>query len=518
MPHHSRDAAAIPSSSRVTRREFLRYLSLAAGVALTTSMIDDLDAQTKPITPLNVIIIGAGIAGLVAAYELEKRGHTITLLEADDDHVGGRARTLRFEDGLYAEAGAMRIPQKHEITRHYVKELGLSLRKFVHSNPEAYYFCRGTRVRIKDAKKLNPLYALRENEKDKSPDDLWADAITSQAKKLTAAEQADLSADSPQTEGIRGLDRHSVQTLCEAAGLSQEAIELLAVTSGEESEMYTAASEAVREELKEFWSLDFDEIVGGTDRLPAAFAGKLKSKPRMGCQVIALAQDPARKKAAAIYLEDGREQRAEGDFVLCTLPLPVLQRLRIDPAFSPDKQRAIREVNYDSSTKVLAVARRRFWETDDLIFGGGTYTDLPTGISYYPADNATNKDPAVSAGPGVMLASYTWGMAARRLAALMHKERSQLVLTHLARVHPQLSQKGIIRQTASWSWDNHPWSGGAFAWYMPGQYTALHKSVIAPEGRIFFAGEHASLTHTWMQGALESGLRAVREMTQAAGA
>ena len=145
-----------------------------------------------------------------------------------------------------------------------------------------------------------------------------------------------------------------------------------------------------------------------------------------------------------------------------------------------------------------------------------TDTDLPTGTTYYPADNAEAKDPRVSNGPGVMLASYSWGQQARRLAALPHTQREALVLRQLSRVHPQLLKPAIIRQTASWSWDNHPYSSGAFAWFTPGQHTALYRYVIAPEGRIYFAGEHASLTHTWMQGALESGMRAVQQMLEAA--
>ena len=87
-----------------------------------------------------------GLAGLCAAFELEQRGHRVTMLEADQRHIGGRTRTLRFGDGLYGEAGAMRIPTRHEITRHYVREFGLPLRKFVLSNPKAYYFLRGERA------------------------------------------------------------------------------------------------------------------------------------------------------------------------------------------------------------------------------------------------------------------------------------------------------------------------------------------------------------------------------------
>jgi len=111
-----------------------------------------------------------------------------------------------------------------------------------------------------------------------------------------------------------------------------------------------------------------------------------------------------------------------------------------------------------------------------------------------------------------MLSSYTWGQAACRLAALPHAARASLVMKRLSAVHPQLTQNGILRHTASWNWDTHRWTGGAFAWFMPDQHTALHRHLVALEGRLFFAGEHISLTHTWMQGALESALQAIRDM------
>jgi monoamine oxidase len=465
---------------------------------------------------VHVVILGAGLAGLCAAYELERRGHTAVVLEAEPRHLGGRARTLRFDDGLYGEAGAMRIPERHELTRHYVKELGLPLRRFVQSNPEAYYYLRGQRARIKDARSLGRLYDLQTAEKDKTPDDFWTRAVVQRLRTLSDAERADLSAITPATAAVRALDQLSLQQLCEGAGLSQEAIDFLASATGLTPLLSTAATEHLREELEAVWTGRFDEIVGGTDRLPAALAARLRVKPRMGCEVTALEQDPLRRRAAAIYLERGRPRRAEGDFVLCTLPFSVLSRLPIDRTFSGPKVRAIREVAYDSATKVLAITARRFWETNDGIYGGGTYTDLPTGVTYYPADNAEARDPKVSARPAAMLASYTWAQQALRLAALPHTERAALTLRHLARVHPQLAEARMVRRTASFSWDLHPWSSGAFAWFMPGQHSALYRDVISPEGRIVFAGEHASLSHTWIQGAFESALRAVREILAAA--
>jgi monoamine oxidase len=292
-------------------------------------------------------------------------------------------------------------------------------------------------------------------------------------------------------------------------------IELMMVTSGSKSLLPFAATEALREELLEVWSQGFDEIADGTDRLATAFAERLQQKPKQGCPVFRVTQDRERGRAAALYREGGTTHRVEGDFVLCTVPCPVLSRIEMQPDLSPAKWKAIRELSYDSSTKVLAVANRRFWEIDDGIFGGGTFTDLPIVSTYYPSDNAEARDPAVSRGPGVLLASYSWGQPARRLAALSHPQRAQEVLRHLARIHPQLERPGTVRQTASWSWDNHPWSGGAFTLFYPGQHGSLHAAVIAPEGRLYFAGEHASLAHSWMQGALESGLRATREMLEA---
>ena len=89
----------------------------------------------------------------------------------------------------------------------------------------------------------------------------------------------------------------------------------------------------------------------------------------------------SRAKAAAVYREGGVERHAEGDFVLCTIPYSVLSRVEVQPEFSAVKWRAIRELNYNSSTKVHAVAAKRFWETDDGIYGGGTFTDLPTRLT-----------------------------------------------------------------------------------------------------------------------------------------
>ncbi|MDZ4403330.1 FAD-dependent oxidoreductase [Prosthecobacter sp.] len=522
MPNasHAPTGDAVPAAfpPAASRREFLRLLTLASAAPLSVApLFADVNAATKTGKPLKIIIAGAGLAGLCAAYELEKRGHQCVILEADGSHVGGRVRTLRLQDGLYGEAGAMRVPESHQITRHYLKELGVALRPFVYTNDNAWCYLRGHRARLKDLDTLKPHFALSERERKMSPADMWKVSVVSRLEKLSAAEKADMLAPHPTTSACQALDRLSLRQLLEADGFSDEAIELAAVIWGQEALLDSAATEHMREEMENVWNLTFDEIVGGTDRFATAFVSQLKSKLRTGCEIIRLEQSADGKRAAAVFrnrANNGAEEREEGDFLICTLPCPVLGRIET-PGFSGAKLRSIRQLIYDSSTKVLAVTKRRFWETDDGIYGGGTFTDMPTATTYYPADNAQAKDPAVSAKPSVFLASYSWGQQARRLGALEPTAQRDVVLAHLSKVHPQLSVPGMVTRTIGWSWDRHPWSGGAFAWFNPGQHGALHRHLLEPEGRIHFAGEHASLAHTWMQGALESALRAVKEVLTA---
>lgn len=148
---------------------------------------------------------------------------------------------------------------------------------------------------------------------------------------MSETEKQDLSADAPGTQQVRAYDQQSLQQLCEAAGLSDEAIEFLAVTGGSETMLPSAATETLREELKEVWTQGFDEIIGGTDRLASAFAARLKAKPKLGCPMLRLTQQAERRRAAAVYREHGSERRVEGDFLLCTLPCPVLARIDVEP-------------------------------------------------------------------------------------------------------------------------------------------------------------------------------------------
>ncbi|MEO6458561.1 MAG: FAD-dependent oxidoreductase, partial [Chloroflexia bacterium] len=149
--------------------------------------IIDTGLEPKGGAPKRVIIVGAGMAGLAAGYELLRAGHDPVILEGQN-HVGGRVYTLRepFAPGLYAEAGAMRIPRAHDLTMAYVDKFALNVSDFTMANRNAYYYINGCKWRVKDTD-VDPDclgFDIAEHERGKSLDDLWAEALRPFAKRL----------------------------------------------------------------------------------------------------------------------------------------------------------------------------------------------------------------------------------------------------------------------------------------------------------------------------------------------
>jgi monoamine oxidase len=189
------------------------------------------------------------------------------------------------------------------------------------------------------------------------------------------------------------------------------------------------------------------------------------------------------------------------------VPFGVLRHIDFRPALSRGKYRAIRELNYNPSTKILLQVRRRFWEEQGIV-GGVTVTDLPIRRIVYPSHPPADGDRR-----GVLLASYTWGQDAARWGALSPDERIERAIHDVAKIHPEIVAE--CEGGTSYSWYDDPFAVGAFALFEPGQETALHPHIVRPEGRVHFAGEHCSLWHAWIQGAIESGLRAAAAVNAA---
>jgi monoamine oxidase len=448
-------------------------------------------------SPARVVIVGAGMAGLVAAAELRRAGHEPVVLEARQ-RVGGRIETWRepFSDGLYAEAGAMRLPKTHELTMAYVERYDLRVSPFTMDNPDGYVFLHGQRFRAKevDADPACLGFDLAEGERASSHSQLWAVALAPVVERLASRTEEAWAAIVAEYGG------YSTREFLEASNWSEAAIERFGLLAQQEAILNESFLELLREEVGSCYA-DLVEIDGGMDHLPRAFLPGLRDQIRFGAKAIAIDQSP---DGVTVHYQTGAGRfRAEGDYAILTVPFPVLRHLEALKPFSRDKQRAIRQLHYDASSKILLQFRRRFWEDDDGIFGGGTFTDMPIRAVYYP-------DHGRETGRGVLLASYTWGDDAQRWGSLSAHDRVVQALENLACIHPQAADE--FEAGASKMWHDDEFAGGAFALFAPGQQELLHQHISAPEGRIHFAGEHTSLSHAWIQGAIESGLRTAGEV------
>ena len=474
----------------LTREQEDRYLGLI-----------ERGLQPPAEAPAKVVIVGAGMAGLVAATERLRAGHDPIVLEAQN-RVGGRIFTLRepFSDGLYGEAGAMRIPRTHRLTMAYIARAGLTLVPFQMGNPDAYCYMQGRRFRMAEVDAHPDLLAFEvaEHEVGRNANQLWADTLAPLAQRV---------ADDPVgawDDIYRDYDQYSVREFLELNRWSEGAIEMFGLLLNQEAMMNSSFLELLREELGGYYT-DMSRIEGGMDLLPRSFLPALRDRIRFGAKMVAV--DQTAEAVSVHYRTAAGRFEATADFAVLTIPTPVMRHVEVRAPFSAAKQRAVRQLHYDASAKIFFQCRRRFWEQDDGIVGGGSVTDLPIRNVYYP-------EHGTETGRGVMLASYTWSEDAQRWGSLEPADRIVQALENVAQIHPQVVEEFEVG--ASKMWHDDEFAGGAFALFDPGQQTLLHQAIITPEGRIHFAGEHASLAHAWIQGAIESGLRAAAEVHEAA--
>jgi monoamine oxidase len=390
----------------------------------------------------------------------------------------------------------MRLPRTHHLTMAYIDKFKIKTSPFTMGNPRAYYYLNGRKFRKADAD-ANPDslgFDLAPPERGKTADQLWAAAIMPIVKKLEREGQAAWS------EITAQYDQHSLREFLESNHWSEGAIEMFGLLADQEALLNSSFLELLREEVGNYYT-NMIEIEGGTDHLPRAFLPDLKHQIRFGAKMIAIDQSP---ELVTIHYQTSAGRRSiTGDYAIVTIPFPVLRHIEALKPFSRGKQRAIRQLHYDSSSKILFQCHRRFWEEDENIYGGGTITDLPIRVVYYP-------DHSRETGRGILLASYTWSEDAERWGSLSPRDRIEQALEDMAQIHPQIIEEFEVG--ASWMWHDDEFAGGAFALFNPRQQTLLYNDIIKPEGRIHFAGEHASLAHAWIQGAIESGLRTAIEV------
>lgn len=489
------------SASKIDRRKFLKLGALGL-TGLMATPFDTLASTGNEHGRGNrsnqkIIIAGAGVAGLSAAFELDRMGYQVQLLEARM-RPGGRVHTIResFSDGLHAEAGAARFPKSHHLTMKYVREFNLPLIPFEPergSNLANLIHFRGRRYVFTDQEG----FTLDTSVFDVPPniEKLGRDRLEEKYLGSIAEEIGDRCKAGWPSESVAKYDKFTEYGLLRQEGATNR--EITMVTLGREKNASV------------LWSLSESECIGGDplfkirggmDRLPEAFASRLSNKIHYGAEVIGIAQDENHVRIE--YIQGGKKQVISGNRLVCTIPFPVLKQINISPPLSAQKQRAIQELPYHPMAKVMLQTRSRFWIEQGL--KGFAQADF---LGFGEVWDASLNQP----GHRGLLVALIRGDEARRLAMMKEYKRINWVIERLEQLFPGLKDQVEGGTTAMWL--NDPWVRGAFNYYLPSQVTSFYKLIPKPEGLIHFAGDHTSPFPGWMQGAFQSAQRVVNEIT-----
>ncbi|GAA0495382.1 NAD(P)/FAD-dependent oxidoreductase [Streptomyces sp. NPDC046215] len=466
-----------------------------------------------------MLVLGAGMAGLVAAYELERRGHRVEVLEARP-RVGGRVHTHRFGPGYGApsvELGAMRIPDRHRHTLAYVRLLGLDgeLRPFstLLSEENAYLRTAAGFTRVRDA--ARPLCeSFRRDLEIHRPGLPHSHEVTVFGAWLTAI--VDAIAPPDLREALRADLRRQlldlvahVDLLPHLRGAAGDRVNLHSLFSAH-PELRAGCSGRLNSFLDDILTETSPALLrlhGGMDRLPRRLAERLRGPVRRGHRVVGV---EVRRDDVLVRVRTGlRTSVRQADFAVCALPFPSLRHLDLR-GFDADKLAVLDDVDYCPATKVAFHCREPFWRAYG-IEGGASSTGGRIRQTYYPP---------VDGMPGrgaTLLASYTIGEEAARLGRMPARRRHRLVLEELGALHPELLRPGMVLGAVSTAWgDGSPWSVGcATRWgKSPAACEAERARAARPVHRLFFAGEHCSSAPAWIEGAVESALGAVGDLTR----
>ncbi len=499
------------------------YLAMEAlGLAIPTPVgAENFELPRSSGNGRSVVILGAGIAGLISAYELKQAGYRVTVLEARD-RIGGRSWTIRsgdrivqtgrpdqraaFASGLYFNAGPARIPSTHRVILGYARRFGVPLETFVNVNRNAGWDFGGKvqpeRRMVNDMRgHLGELLAKAidqdalDQEVPKGELELIRQFLVPYAQLDGKGKYSPAGSSGYAIEGggynrsPKGLPPLTLSDLLPGTGSLQ----------GRGSIVLPYLFEHI-------WDMQATMLqpIGGMDRIAHAIYENVKPAVRLKTPVSAI-----RRAGDRVRIEHGPGgQMTEADYCICTLPLPILARVPGD--FSAAKKAAIAGAPPYLHSVKLAFEAPRFWESDDNIFGGLAWTDRLNENVIYPSDS-------FGAAKGVIVGSYCAGWTHREnpkaFSDLTHEERARISRGSIEALHPGRSH--LLSKPVTVAWGLTPfsegvgpmWPGGAGGFQpRPSLYAELFK----PEGPIVFAGEHLSYQQTWQEGAALSAHEALK--------
>ncbi|HEY8478804.1 MAG TPA: FAD-dependent oxidoreductase [Spirillospora sp.] len=464
-----------------------------------------------------VLILGAGVAGLAAAYELGKAGYDCTVLEARDrvggrnltlrggdrlDEADGAAQRVRFSQGQYMNAGPARIAQ-WMTTMDYCRELGVPLEVFANSNAEAliYNESAGMREPVKWRTAKADVYGYVSELLAKATDQGALDQrLTEEDKERLLSFLSDFGDIGPRSAGFAytGSTRRGYKV--DPGAGDQEGTVLGPPPS---------LSEVFASGVGRYFSFEFGysqampmfQPVGGMDAIPRALAKAVgKGRIKTGAKVTKITNLP---RGVRVEYEMNRKTRvAEADYVIATLPPQVLAK--IPHNLGASVQAALRTPVPVSTGKIGIEYRNRWWERDDNIYGGITNTDLDLATIWYPSYGYNDRR-------GVIIGYYNFGSAADAYARMTHEQRLRRALDQGAKIHGDKYRRDVAASASiAWIRQEHI-EGGWISWPSRGaEYRLLNE----PQGNVYFCGDWLSHEIAWQHGAFESARKVVTELHQ----
>jgi len=434
-----------------------------------------------------VTVIGAGLAGLSAAYDLHRAGWNVTVLEARD-RVGGRSYSIRtFSDGLVAEGGGEYIEENQTRMVSYAKQFGLQLLRS--GNWQAQ---QGDWVSL--GGKTGPV----------TEDELWGVDLVSEIDRcwdaLSVLAQYIPDPNQPQAaKEAAQLDAQSAADWLQTLDVHPFAKEYFVIHIRSE---YTTEPERfslldLARNGKMYYSTSNRSpsmrVMGGVDQIPRALADALPDV-RLNVPVTSIC---LKSDGVAVTCKQADSHLTlDSDFAILATPLTTARLIDFNGSLPSAYQSMVNDVSYGAVTKVMIEYRRRFWKEKG--WNGRLGTDSPIVYTWHATSHFEHEHGIITA--------YTGGDNAIILSALSDDERIKLAVNEIEKMFPGSSN--LIENTATVAWPNEPYTRGAYMALAPGEVTAHWKTLQEPTGRLFFAGEHATPIQGYMEGAVESGQRA----------
>ena len=527
------EAMQVGSETAPSRRDLLSLIGTVAGStamyhAMTSLGFAADSAYQGPIKlsgdvrGASVLVLGAGLAGMTAALELRNAGYKVQVLEFNRrpggrnwtlrggdtfTELGGFKQTCEFEEGLYLNPGPWRIPYHHRAILDYCKRLNVALEPFVQLNHNALLHASGAfggkpqRIREIKADFHGEVAELLAKATSQGKLD---EAVSTEDKEILLQALKSWGALDDNYAYKANLISAESRGYAKApgGGLGAEPV------AGEPISLPDVLKSQLWRYLQGFSRYSFQttmfQPVGGMDMIGKAFGKELGDLIRYDAKVTRIAQ--GEDGVTVSYVDataPAAVQLAKADWCVCTIPLSILSQIPIE--VGTRMKAAIDSVPYLSAIKIGLQFKRRFWEEDEAIYGGISYTDLPIRQIGYP-NMGFNRS-----GRGVLLGAYLFESSnSYEFTSMAPADRVARAVALGSRIHPQYPAE--FENGIAVAWHRVPFTLGCAGYWTEEKRAEHYNDLCQIDGRIVLAGEHASYIPVWQEGAILSALNAITRL------